>query len=47
MKKNFKNLIFIFLIIFSIHSHANSENDKLKIGVLVPLSGDNKKIGKH
>ena len=47
MKKNFKNLIFIFLIIFSIHSHANSENDKLKIGVLVPLSGDNKKIGKQ
>ena len=47
MKKNFKNLIFIFLIIFSIHSHANSENDKLKIGVLVPLSGDNKKIGEQ
>ena len=47
MKKNFKNFIFIFLIIFSIHSHANSENDKLKIGVLVPLSGDNKKIGEQ
>ena len=47
MKKNFKNLIFIFLIIFSIHSHANSENDKLKIGVLVPLSGDNKEIGEQ
>ena len=47
MKKNFKNLIFIFLIIFSIHSHANSENNKLKIGVLVPLSGDNKKIGEQ
>ena len=47
MKKNFKNLIFIFLIIFSIHSHANSENNKLKIGVLVPLSGDNKNIGEQ
>ena len=45
MYKIFKNLTFIFLIIFSVNSGVNSEEQKIKIGVLVPLTGDDKKIG--
>ena len=45
MYKIFKNLFFIFLIIFSVNSGVNSEEQKIKIGVLVPLTGDDKEIG--
>ena len=45
MIKIFLKLFFIFLIIFSTNSNVNSEEDKIKIGVLVPLSGENKEIG--
>ena len=45
MNKIFKKIIFIFLIIFSIYSRVNSEEQKIKIGILVPLTGDNKTIG--
>ena len=46
MNKIFKNLTLIFLIILLTYSPVNSEEDKLKIGILVPLSGEDKKIGK-
>ncbi len=45
MNKIFKNLTLIFLIILLTYSPVNSEEDKLKIGLLVPLSGEDKKIG--
>ena len=45
MIKIFYKLFFIFLIILSTNSNLNSEEDKIKIGVLVPLSGENKEIG--
>ena len=45
MNKIFKNLTLIFLIILLTYSPVSSEEDKLKIGILVPLSGENKKIG--
>tara|TARA_B100000609_G_scaffold198719_1_gene199133 strand:- start:410 stop:1564 length:1155 start_codon:yes stop_codon:yes gene_type:complete len=45
MNKIFKNLTLIFLIILLTYSPVNSEEDKLKIGILVPLSGEDKKIG--
>ena len=45
MNKIFKNLTLIFLIILLIYSPVSSEEDKLKIGILVPLTGEDKKIG--
>ena len=45
MNKIFKNVTLIFLIILLTYSPVNSEEDKLKIGILVPLSGEDKKIG--
>ena len=45
MNKIFKNLTLIFLTILLTYSPVNSEEDKLKIGILVPLSGEDKKIG--
>ena len=45
MNKIFKKIVFIILIILSIHSNAVSEEIKLKIGVLVPMSGNNSELG--
>jgi len=45
MNKIFKNLTLIFLIILLTYSPVSSEEDKLKIGILVPLTGEDKKIG--
>ncbi len=45
MKKNLKILTIISLIFIGSISNANSSEDKIKIGVLVPMTGDNKEIG--
>ena len=45
MNKISKKIIFIFLILFSINLQANSQEEKIKVGILVPLSGDNKELG--
>ena len=39
-----KKLIFLVLIFSSIFSNAVSE-EKIKIGILIPITGDNKKVG--
>ena len=45
MKKNLKKLTIIFIILIGSFSKANSLEDKIKIGMLVPMTGDNKQIG--
>lgn len=45
MSKIFKNFIFIFLTTFLIYSNVSSEEEKIKIGVLVPMTGENKELG--
>ncbi len=45
MKKNLKKIIIIFLILIGSFSRAYSLEDKIKIGMLVPMTGDNKEIG--
>ena len=45
MNNIFKNFIFIFFTILFIYSNAKSEVEKIKIGVLVPMTGANKEIG--
>ena len=47
MIKIFKKLTFIFLIFFSIFLNLHAEENKLKIGMLVPMTGDDKKIGQQ
>ena len=47
MIKIFKKLTFIFLIFFSIFLKLHAEENKLKIGMLVPMTGDDKKIGQQ
>ncbi len=47
MIKIFKKLTFIFLIFFSIFINSYAEENKLKIGMLVPMTGDDKKIGQQ
>ncbi len=44
MKSIFKNLIIFLIIFFSISQKVFSE-DKIKIGLIVPLSGEYKNIG--
>ena len=39
-----KKLIFLVLIFFSIFTNAISE-EKIKIGILIPITGDDKKVG--
>ncbi len=41
----FKKIILIFWIIFSLNSYVCANEKKIKIGVLVPMSGDNKDLG--
>ncbi len=45
MKKKLKKLTIIFFILISTFSNANSIEEKIKIGMLVPMTGDNKEIG--
>ena len=45
MNKIFKKFIFYFLTTFFIYSNVNSEEKKIKIGVLVPMTGANKELG--
>ena len=47
MNKIFIILLIIFLNLFSFITLNASENIKIKIGLLVPLSGDNNEIGKQ
>ena len=45
MNKIFKKIVFIFLFFFSLSLNVNAQ-EKLKIGLLVPMTGDNKELGK-
>ena len=45
MNNIFKKFIFIFLIFFSSYSNIYAQEQKIKIGLLVPLTGDNKDLG--
>ena len=45
MIKFFKIFVLTLLIIFFNHSYVFSNDEKIKIGLLVPLSGDNKNLG--
>ena len=45
MNKIFKKIFFIFLFLFSININVSSE-EKIKIGLLVPITGDDKELGK-
>ena len=45
MNKIFKKFIIIFLTTFLIYSNVSSEEEKIKIGVLVPMTGSNKELG--
>ncbi len=45
MKKIFKKLIFSIFIFFSTYPGLYAEQQKIKIGVLVPLTGENKNLG--
>ncbi len=47
MNKFFKILTIIFSIFFIFYSTEASANEKIKIGLLVPLSGDDKKLGQQ
>ena len=47
MNKFFKILFSIFLVLLFETSISYSEEKKIKIGVLVPLSGDNASLGKQ
>ena len=44
MKKNFK-IIFIFLLSFLLNTEKIQADEKIKIGLLIPLTGQNKEIG--
>ena len=45
MKKNFKFILIIFFGYFFINSVAFSETEKLKIGLLIPMTGKDKNLG--
>ena len=45
MNKIFKKIVFVFLVIFSVHLNALAEEEKIKIGVMVPMSGNNSELG--
>ena len=46
MNKIFKIVLIFFLCISSYSKIAIANEDKIKIGLLVPITGDNKDIGK-
>ena len=45
MNKIFKIIILIFSVFFSINSNLSLAEEKLKIGILVPMTGNNKELG--
>ena len=45
MKKKLIKLIVIFFIFIGSFSNASSVESKIKIGLLVPMTGENKEIG--
>ena len=45
MKKKLIKLTAIFFIFIGSFSNVDSAEDKIKIGMLVPMTGDNKEIG--
>ena len=47
MNKFFKILFSIFFVLLFESSVSNSEETKIKIGVLAPLSGENASLGKQ
>ena len=47
MLKFFKILILVLLSIFYLNSQISANEKKLKIGLLIPISGENKKIGQQ
>ena len=47
MYKFFKILILIIFSFLSFNNLAFTSEDKIKIGLLVPLTGDNKEIGQQ
>ena len=46
MNKIFKIILIIFLCVFSSLKKASANDGKIKIGLLVPITGDNKNLGK-
>ena len=47
MNKNFRILFLIFFNFFLVSGQTFSEENKIKIGLLVPLSGDNAALGEQ
>ena len=46
MNKIFKIVLMFFLYISLTSKIANANEDKIKIGLLIPITGDNKNLGK-
>ena len=47
MYKTFKIILLIFFGFFYLHPLAISSENKIKIGLLVPITGDNKELGEQ
>ena len=47
MNKFFKIFLIILIFLFSKHPNGLTEDEKIKIGLLVPLSGDNRNLGEQ
>ncbi len=47
MNKFFKIFLIVLVLLFAKHSDGLTEDEKIKIGLLVPLSGDNKNLGEQ
>ena len=47
MNKFFKIFLINFIFLFFNYSNGLTEDEKIKIGLLVPLSGDNKNLGEQ
>ena len=45
MYKFFKIIFVTFLFCLSGYSYGFSDNEKIKIGLLIPMSGENKELG--
>ncbi len=45
MKKNFKIFIFFLISILLVHTNKIQASEKIKVGLLVPLTGSNKELG--
>ena len=45
MNKIFKKFTLVILILFLTFPNVNSEENKIKIGMLIPMTGENKELG--